>query len=79
MELVYYTLTFVNQKEYIIVMELKQEEATVKTIQFYDDSLSLQKIDSDSEPVNFMPGTLFTYQKTNKEMVGAQSKVWKVV
>lgn len=79
MELVYYVLTFINQKEYIVVIEPKQEESTVKTIQFYDDCLSLKKLDSDSESVNFMPGTLFNYQKINKDMTGAQSKLWKIV
>lgn len=78
MELMYYMLTFLNQKEFIVLIESNHQKEFLNTIN-NSNILSLQKQDSESEPVTFMPGTLFTYQKISKDMVGAQSKVWKVV
>lgn len=78
MELVYYRLTFINQKEFLVTLDSSLKNTFLKWLN-KGESVSLQMNESTSLPVVFLPGTLFTYQQVTKDILGAQSRTWSVV
>lgn len=80
MELVYYRLTFNNQREYVVVLNKNEQKSFEQRLKDFSTELSLKQNESNSFPVTFSPGTLFNRQQISEETISkTQSRTWSLV
>lgn len=78
----YYRLTFTNGQEFFVESDIEDRHVFLKTLGnegLFSKTgfVSLQLKDTD--PLDLRSDKLFSVQRAHKGMIGAQTKVWRIV
>lgn len=83
MELTYYRLNFTNGQEYFIESDISEQDDLLGSIignRLLGPSKQFIRLQlKDSDPVDISFDKLFSVQKAPKGMIGAQTKLWRLV
>ena len=79
----YYRLNFINGQEFFVESDIEDKDLFVKKIKepaYFSENvgfITLQR--KDTEPLDISSDKLFSVQKAPKSMIGAQTKLWRLV
>jgi hypothetical protein len=77
MELNYYRLVFLDQKEYFIQSNILTTVELINLIEYHHNFIPLQLKEGD--PVYFNSDQLLSIQKVHTGIIGNQTKLWRML
>lgn len=76
----FYRIVFTNSQEFFVESAIEQTESFLMELKekgAFTGFITLQRQDSD--PVNISANCLFSVQRSREGMIGAQTKLWKLL